>query len=639
VVFSLLTLRLHFNTFAKNNNLMGKIAINIATGSLQKEEIIVGIDLGTTNSLIAIIHPETRKAVALKEHDSSSLVPSVVYFDKQGNILVGNEAKEFLINEPERTIFSAKRLLGKNYDDIKANAAFFSYKIIDEDKDKPVKIKVGDSFYSPIDLSALILKELKKRAEHILKTPVNKAVITVPAYFNDAQRQATRDAGKLAGLDILRIINEPTAASLAYGIGIHKDEEKTIAVYDLGGGTFDVSILKLSGGVFEVLSTNGDTYLGGDDFDNAIVEFWKQQISISDDELQKDKSLAQAIRLKAEEAKKYLSFNENFVAEIANKKIEISRVQFNKVILPLVERTIACCKKAMKDAGLQKNEIDEIIMVGGSTRVPLVKDTVSNYFGKAVNDSVNPDEVVALGAAIQADILAGNNKDVLLLDITPLSLGIETAGELMDVIIPRNAKIPSSAAREYTTQIDGQVNMRISIYQGERDIVSDNRLLATLHLKGVPPMPAGMAKVQVSFMINADGILTVKAKELRSGVEQSIEIKPQLGIDDAMVEKMLLDSMANAQSDIAARALAEAKTEGEQLLKTTERFLQKNAVHLINNELQETAAAMQALQLAITMDNKDLIHTKTEQLNDISRPYAERIMDMTVGEAMKGKIV
>jgi molecular chaperone HscA len=616
---------------------MAKIAINIATGSLQKEEIIVGIDLGTTNSLIAIIHPDTRKAIALKEHDSSSLVPSVIYFDKQSNVLVGNEAKDFLISEPERTIFSAKRLLGKNYDDIKANASFFSYKIIDEDNNKQVKIKVDNTFYSPVDLSALILKELKKRAEHILKTPVNKAVITVPAYFNDAQRQATRDAGKLAGLDVLRIINEPTAASLAYGIGLRKDEEKTIAVYDLGGGTFDVSILKLNGGVFEVLSTNGDTYLGGDDFDNAIVQFWQKQITISDDDLQKNKSLTQAIRLKAEEAKKYLSNNENFVAEIDDKKIEISKTQFNEIIVLLIERTITCCKKAMKDAGLQKNEIDEIIMVGGSTRMPLVKETVSNYFGKAVNDSVNPDEVVALGAAIQADILAGNNKDVLLLDITPLSLGIETAGELMDVIIPRNAKIPSSAAREYTTQIDGQVNMRISIYQGERDIVSDNRLLATLNLKGIPPMPAGMAKVQVSFMINADGILTVKAKELRSGVEQAIEIKPQLGIDDAMVEKMLLDSMANAQSDIAARALAEAKTEGEQLLKATERFLQKNATHLINNELQETAEAMQALQLSLTMNDKDLIHTKTEQLNDISRPYAERIMDMAVGDAMKGK--
>jgi molecular chaperone HscA len=624
---------------------MAKIAINIATGSLQKEEIIVGIDLGTTNSLIAIIHPETRKAIALKEHDSISLVPSVIYFDNNGNVIVGDAAKEFLISHPERTIFSAKRLLGKNYDDIKANASFFGYEIIDTDADKQVKIKVDNTFYSPVDLSSLILKELKKRAEHILKTPVNKAVITVPAYFNDAQRQATRDAGKLAGLDVLRIINEPTAASLAYGLGTPSNssegriKEKTIAVYDLGGGTFDVSILKLSEGVFEVLSTNGDTYLGGDDFDNAIVQFWQKQININDELLNNDKSLAQTFRLKAEEAKKYLSSNDSFISNIDNRKIEITIAQFNEIILRLVEKTIACCKKAVKDAGLQKSEIDEIVMVGGSTRVKLVKEEVSNYFGKVVNDTVNPDEVVALGAAIQADILAGNNKDVLLLDVTPLSLGIETAGDLMDVIIPRNAKIPSSAAREYTTQIDGQVNMRIGIYQGERDIVSDNRLLATLNLKGIPPMPAGMAKVQISFMINADGILTVKAKELRSGVEQAIEVKPHIGLDDELVEKMLLDSMENAQNDITARALAEAKTEGEQLLKTTERFLQKNISFLIGNELQNTADAMQALQLAVTMDDKNLIHIKTEQLNDISRPYAERIMDMAVGEAMKGKIV
>ena len=616
---------------------MAKIGINIATGSLQKEEIIVGIDLGTTNSLVAIIHPETKKAIALKEHDSSSLVPSVVYFDNAGNVLVGNEAKEFLISAPERTIFSAKRLLGKNYDDIKANASSFSYKIIDNDKDKLVKIKIDDQFYSPVELSALILKELKTRAEHIIKTPVNKAVITVPAYFNDAQRQATRDAGKLAGLDVLRIINEPTAASLAYGLGIDKEEHKTIAVYDLGGGTFDVSILKLNSGVFEVLSTNGDTYLGGDDFDNAIVKYWQQKTNISEQELLADRSLAQALRLKAEEAKKHLSDNERFSSAINDKDISINKNEFNQLIKPFVDKTIDSCKKAMKDAGLAKDDIDEIIMVGGSTRVPLVNEMVSSYFCKPVNNSVNPDEVVALGAAIQADILAGNNKDVLLLDITPLSLGIETAGELMDVLIPRNAKIPSGAAREYTTQLDGQVNMRISIYQGERDIVKDNRLLATLNLKGIPPMPAGMAKVQVSFLINADGILTVKAKELRSGVEQSIEVKPQLGIDDETVEKMLLDSMANAENDITARALAEATTEGEQLLKTTERFLQKNALQLIDNELSETAEAMQALQLALTMADKNLIQTKTEILNDISRPYAERIMNNAVGDAMKGK--
>ena len=616
---------------------MAKIGINIATGSLQKEDIIVGIDLGTTNSLVAIIHPETKLPIALKEHNSNTLVPSVVYFNNQGDILVGDEAKEFLISAPERTIFSAKRLLGKNYDDIKNNASFFSYKIIDEDANRQVKIKIDDKFYSPVDLSALILKELKTRAEHILKTPVNKAVITVPAYFNDAQRQATRDAGKLAGLDVLRIINEPTAASLAYGLGIKKDGQKTIAVYDLGGGTFDISILNINEGVFEVLSTNGDTYLGGDDFDMAIVKYWQGKINISDEELLNNRSLMQALRLKGEEAKKYLSTNEIYTTTLNDKTLSLTKNDLNNLLKPLIDKTIVCCKKAVKDAGLSLKEIDEIIMVGGSTRVPLVNEMVGEYFGKRVNNSVNPDEVVALGAAIQADILAGNNKDALLLDITPLSLGIETAGELMDVIIARNSKIPSSAAREYTTQVDGQINMRISIYQGERDIVKDNRLLATLNLKGIPAMPAGMAKVQVSFIVNADGILTVKAKELRSGVEQFIEIKSQLGIDDETVEKMLLDSMANAENDIAARALAEASTEGEQLLKTTERFLQKNAGLLIGNELADTAAAMQALQLSLSMKDKNLIQSKTEILNDISRPYAERIMNSAVGEAMKGK--
>ena len=618
---------------------MAKIGINIATGSLQQAEIIVGIDLGTTNSLVAFVHPETRKAVILKEHDSSSLVPSVVYFHEAGQIAVGNEAKEFLISAPGRTVFSVKRLLGKNYDDIKKKGASFPYNIIDDNTEKPVKIKIGVAYYSPVDISSLILKELKKRAEHILKTPVNKAVITVPAYFNDGQRQATADAGRLAGIDVLRIINEPTAASLAYGLGLDKDEEKTIAVYDLGGGTFDVSFLKLTGGVFEVLSTNGDTYLGGDDFDNVIVDLWKNQLNISEEQLQNDPSLAQELRLKAEEAKKYISLNKLYSGIIRDNKIEIEKDHFNKLIQPLLDKTITCCKQAIKDAGLTKSEIDEIIMVGGSTRIPLVKEAVSNFFGKQVNDSVDPDEVVALGAAIQADILAGNNKDVLLLDITPLSLGVETAGDLMDIIIPRNSKIPTSAAREYTTQADGQVNMRISVYQGERDIVKDNRLLATLNLKGIPPMPAGLAKVQVSFIINADGLLTVKAKELRSGTEQSIDVKPRAGIDDATVEKMLADSMANAETDIAARALAEAKTEGEQLLKTTERFLQKNATYLIGNELADTAAAMQVLQLALTMDDKDLIHLKTEELNNISRPYAERIMDIAVGSAMKGKTI
>jgi molecular chaperone HscA len=618
---------------------MAKIGINIATGSLQKDEMIVGIDLGTTNSLVAIIHPESRQPIALKEHDSSSLVPSIIHFDERGNATVGEAAKSFLITEPQNTIFSAKRLMGKSYNDIKSNASFFTYKVIDDNKESLVKVQVGDKFYSPIDLSSFILKELKQRAEHILKTPVTKAVITVPAYFNDAQRQATRDAGKLAGLDVLRIINEPTAASLAYGLGLNKEEQKLIAVYDLGGGTFDISILQITNGIFEVLSTNGDTYLGGDDFDRAIVKHWMQQVGLSEEDLFANKELSQTLRLKAEEAKKHLSNNESFEAIVNGDQLSIRKGQFESFIQPLIDKTIESCKSAIKDAGVSAANINTVVMVGGSTRVPAVKDAVSNLFGKPVHDEVNPDEVVALGAAVQADILAGNNKEFLLLDITPLSLGIETMGGLMDVLIPRNSKIPTKVGRQYTTHKDGQSGMRISVFQGERDMVKDNRRLAEFNLTGIPAMPAGLPKVEVSFLINADGILAVKAKELRSGVEQTIEVKPQYGLTDQEVEHMLLDSITHAKDDIAKRALVEAKTEGEQILSTTEKFLTKNASLLSQQELIATAEAMQALQLALTMDDKDLIHRKTEELNDISRPYAERVMDIAVSAAMKGKSI
>ena len=618
---------------------MAKIAINIATGSLQQAEMIVGIDLGTTNSLVAIIHPENKQPVTLKEHDSSSLVPSVIYFNELGSAIVGEEAKKHLEIEPQNTIFSAKRLMGKSYADVKQHADFFSYKVIDDNTESLVKVQVGNQFYSPIELSSFILTELKNRAEHILKTPVTKAVITVPAYFTDAQRQATRDAGKLAGLDVLRIINEPTAASLAYGLGVDPTQEKTIAVYDLGGGTFDVSILKISNGIFEVLSTHGDTYLGGDDFDKAIVDYWLEQFNISKDELQQNKSLAQGLRLRAEKAKKILSTEDVFKTSFNGDELSISKATFEALIEPLIQRTIQSCINALHDAELTASLIDDVVMVGGSTRVPIVKQTVSAFFGKAVHDEVNPDEVVALGAAIQADILAGNNKDFLLLDITPLSLGIETMGGLMDVLIPRNSKIPSKAGRQYTTSKDGQGSMRISVFQGERDLVKDNRKLAEFNLTNIPGMPAGLPKVEVNFLINADGILTVSAKELRSGVEQTIEVKPQYGLTDEEVEKMLMDSITHAKDDITTRALVEARTEGELLLSTTEKFIAKNTQLLTKDELLATAQAMQNLQLALTMEDKNLIQTKVEELNEISRPYAERAMDEAVSSAMKGKLI
>jgi molecular chaperone HscA len=618
---------------------MAKIGINIATGSLQKEEMIVGIDLGTTNSLIAIIHPESKVAVALKEHDSSSLVPSVIHFDKTGNIVVGEEAKQFLISDPSRTIFSAKRLMGKSYKDVKDQASFFAYDVLDNDDDSLVKVRIDDKFYSPIELSSQILKELKKRAEHILKTPVNKAVITVPAYFNDTQRQATRDAGKLAGIDVLRIINEPTAASLAYGIGLNRAEEKTIAVYDLGGGTFDVSILQITDGVFEVLATNGDTFLGGDDFDHAIVDHWCKEHNIEEAYLLEHKSFSMALRLEAEKAKKHLTNNENFEAILNDLKLSLSLNTFNSLIEPFIAKTLVCCQKAMEDVGLKVSEIQTVLMVGGSTKTPLVKEKIGAFFNQEVNDSVNPDEVVALGAAIQADILAGNNKDLLLLDVTPLSLGIETMGGLMDVLIPRNAKIPTKAGRQYTTQKDGQSGIIITVYQGERDLVGHNRKLAEFVLDKIPNMPAGMPKVDIQFLIDADGILKINATELRSGVAQSIEVKPQYGLTDEALETMLLDSLTNAKEDIAARALIDAQVEARQMINVTTSFIAKNTGLLTNEEKEAADEQIELLEKVILSTDKNNIQAETEKLNAITKPFAERVMDQTVSLALKGKTI
>ena len=617
---------------------MAKVSINLATGSLQKEEIIVGIDLGTTNSLVAFINPDKQPQV-INDLGKGVLVPSIVHFSETGDITVGNEAKEYLTIDPHNTIFSVKRLLGRSYKDIENYQDFFSYKVIDDNTESLVKIKVGDKFYTPIELSGLILKELKARAEHALKTPVNRAVITVPAYFNDSQRQATRDAGKLAGLDVLRIVNEPTAASLAYGIGLNPEETKTIAVYDLGGGTFDVSILQIQNGIFEVLATNGDTFLGGDDFDSAIVDYWIEKNQLNKAEIIQNHELAQQLRLKAEETKKAFSHQNLVNDKIGEIWCTLDKQTFESLILSKVQQTIQACKNALKDAGLTVDKIDEVVMVGGSTRTALVKKMVAEFFGRPVHNEVNPDEVVALGAAIQADILAGNRSDILLLDVTPLSLGIETMGGLMDVIIPRNSKVPTKAGRQYTTSIDGQVNMKIAVYQGERDLISENRKLAEFDLKGIPSMPAGFPKVDINFLLNADGILTIQAIELRSGVKQEVEVKPTYGITDDQVEQMLLDSITHAKEDVAQRMLIEARTEGEQMVYTVERFLQKNADHVSIAEMAETHKYITSLKTALTSGDKDAIHKAIDELNEFTRPFAERLMDHAISTAMKGKSI
>src|ERR1700674_1231380 len=605
---------------------------------------IVGIDLGTTNSLVAFMQGES--PVVIPGEDGSNLVPSVVALDQNNQPVIGNAARNSLISTPDRAVYSIKRLMGRGIDDIKEELKYFPFRLAEDlQAGEVLRIKLGDKTYTPPEISALILRQLKRNAERFFGEPVTKAVITVPAYFNDAQRQATKDAGRIAGLEVLRLVNEPTAASLAYGLD--KKQNGIVAVYDLGGGTFDVSILKLHDGIFEVIATNGDTHLGGDDIDNLLIT-----IALDDTfgdlglDLRRNAEAVQAIRKSVIEAKIALSAQSSAKLDVelpGGRRYlrEITREQFEQLIQPIIDRTVGPCKQALKDAGLKPEQIDEAVLVGGSTRIPKVRALVKDLFHREPHTALNPDEVVALGAAVQANILGGGSEateNMLLLDVTPLSLGIEVAGGVTDKIILRNSTIPASATQFYTTQIDGQTNVAIHVLQGERELATDCRSLARFDLKGVPPMAAGIPRVEVKFLIDANGILHVSAREQRSGKEAEIKVQPSYGRRDGQVEGMILDSFDNAEEDFRRRQVIEARAETATILAALEKA-EKSAAwgQLTTDEKKQIAKMEKALTAVNAEEDYAAIRKAIDALNQGTMRLAELMMDTAVSTALKGK--